>query len=308
MTPSAAPLLANASFSTMLSQVQEYLVHLVSFYRDPTHLTSSLDAFLLVLGVLLGIGASAITFRIPFKELLWATAAGFLGWETMYCLSQFDFPTLSATTLGAFMVSITAEILARDRRAPATIYVVPGILPLVPGRAIYNTMLNSLNGENTLARDGGVQALFGAGGIAIGMLLGTAIARGLMHSKRLQRNSLEHELQRHLKTHQSNPNQERRNRLKAPKKGTRHSIREISQNVEERFTRFLDNAENAGNSSTSPKRAKELLGKLEAKRKKVATASQRHEMPVSAPREALNLSDSQEAYPTPAATKHRRKK
>ena len=84
-----------------------------------------------------GIGASALTFRIPAKELPWATAAGFLGWEVMDCLQSYNVPTLTATTLGALTVSLCSEVLARDRKAPAPIYVVPGILPLVPGRAIY---------------------------------------------------------------------------------------------------------------------------------------------------------------------------
>ncbi|MDO5296625.1 MAG: threonine/serine exporter family protein [bacterium] len=164
--------------------------------------SDAIDLCLLLIGVILGIGASAVTFRIPPKELFWATAAGFLGWEVMYCLQYFDINTLTATTLGALAISLCSEFLARSRRVPASIYVVPGILPLVPGRAIYNAMFDTLNGQYELSETGTTQSMLGAGGIAIGLLIGTAIARGLVHPQHRQRTALEREQHRHLHSQQ----------------------------------------------------------------------------------------------------------
>lgn len=160
-----------------------------------------IDLALLLLGVILGVGASAVTFRIPAKELFWATAAGFLGWEVMFCLQFYDISTLSATTLGALAISLCSELLARSRRIPASIYVVPGILPLVPGRAIYSAMFATINGHD-FAETGTTQALLGAGGIAIGLLIGTSIARGLLHPQHRQRAAIEREQHRHLHSQQ----------------------------------------------------------------------------------------------------------
>ena len=162
----------------------------------------SIDLALLLLGVTLGVGASAVTFRIPAKELFWATAAGFLGWEVMFCLQYYDINTLSATTLGALAISLCSEFLARSRRAPASIYVVPGILPLVPGRAIYNAMFVTIDGQRSLSETGTTQALLGAGGIAIGLLIGTSIARGLLHPQHRLRAAIEREQHRHLHSQQ----------------------------------------------------------------------------------------------------------
>ena len=161
----------------------------------------SIDLVLLLLGVILGVGASAVTFRIPAKELFWATAAGFFGWEVMFCLQFYDINTLSATTLGALAISLCSELLARSRKAPASIYVVPGILPLVPGRAIYNAMFATINGHD-FAETGTTQALLGAGGIAIGLLIGTSIARGLLHPQHRLRAAIEREQHRHLHSQQ----------------------------------------------------------------------------------------------------------
>ncbi|MBQ7568664.1 threonine/serine exporter family protein [bacterium] len=161
-----------------------------------------LDLILLILGVIAGIGASAVTFRIPPKELFWATAAGFMGWEVMYCLEFYDINTLTATTLGALATSLCSEFMARDRRVPASIYVVPGILPLVPGRAIYNAMFSIINGQHDLSKSGAMQAILGAGGIAIGLLIGTAIARGVVHPQHRLRAAIEREQHRHLHSQQ----------------------------------------------------------------------------------------------------------
>ena len=135
------------------------------------------DLALLIIGVMFGIGASAVTFRIPPREVIWATLAGFLGWEVSCCLGYYEVSTLIATTLGALTVQLAAEVLARDRKKPASIYVVPGIIPLVPGRATYNMMTNLLDGNYVAAVDVGAPAIMGAGGIAIGMLMGSSIAK-----------------------------------------------------------------------------------------------------------------------------------
>ncbi len=139
------------------------------------------DLIILFIGVIFGVGASAITFRIPASELFWATCTGILGWEVLAGLQFYDFQTLSATTLGALTVSLVAEILARDRKVPAPIYTVPAILPLVPGRASYNAMLFLIKGDYHQAANDGFEALLGAGGISIGLLMGSAMARAWLH-------------------------------------------------------------------------------------------------------------------------------
>lgn len=44
--------------------------------------------------------------------------------------------------------ALIAELLARIMRAPATIFIIIGCFPLVPGKGIYTTMLNAIQGNS----------------------------------------------------------------------------------------------------------------------------------------------------------------
>ena len=53
--------------------------------------------------------------------------------------------------LAATLISLLSEILARKMKYPAIIFVIPGILPLIPGLGLYNTMLYLVKGNYTNA-------------------------------------------------------------------------------------------------------------------------------------------------------------
>ncbi len=181
------------------------------------------DLIILFIGVIFGVGASAITFRIPSSELFWATCTGILGWEVLAGLQFYDFQTLSATTLGALTVSLVAEILARDRKVPAPIYTVPAILPLVPGRASYNAMLFLIKGDYPRASHDGFEALLGAGGISIGLLMGSAMARAWLHPAHRHSPSVIN-LDESIAVHQAPPSIGQLHRLKQERLRRQHLL------------------------------------------------------------------------------------
>lgn len=131
-----------------------------------------------ILGVLLGTGATAVLFHVPRNALFWAALAGLFGWAVQTLVSAAGWSPAGSALLGAVTVSLVAEALARTRRMPATVFVVPGILPLVPGTRAYQAMLAMLRDDHTAAATEGASALIAAGGIAVGILLGTALTRG----------------------------------------------------------------------------------------------------------------------------------
>ena len=52
-----------------------------------------------------------------------------------------------ACLLAAAFAIVYAELLARWLKTPATLFVVPSILPLVPGGSLYYTMSSAVHGD-----------------------------------------------------------------------------------------------------------------------------------------------------------------
>lgn len=130
-----------------------------------------------ILGVLLGTGATAVTFHVPRSAVAWCALAGLAGWAVQTLALQAGWDPVAGAMLGGVAVSLVAEGLARARRMPSTVFVVPGILPLVPGTRVYQAMLAMLRDDQAAAAGQVAQAMIAAGGIAVGLLLGTALTR-----------------------------------------------------------------------------------------------------------------------------------
>lgn len=84
---------------------------------------------------------TGITLRTPSSAWITVGVTGMLGWATNQVLSGWKLPELIAAATSALVVGTAAEILARIQKQPVTVYVVSGIIPLVPGTIAYNSML-----------------------------------------------------------------------------------------------------------------------------------------------------------------------
>ena len=88
----------------------------------------------------LGTLGFALFLRVRGAHLPAATLGGVLSW-TLYLLVHAAGGTVFFSTLvAALAVCLWSETMARRRKAPATIFLMPGIVPLLPGGAMYYTM------------------------------------------------------------------------------------------------------------------------------------------------------------------------
>lgn len=110
-------------------------------------------------------------FNVPLRHIPTASIIGGLGWVTYQIAVFYSSPISIACFLGACTVGLTSDIAARVFKDAATIFVIPGVLPLVPGAGTYNTMLAIVEGDLKLAASTGVQTLSMAGSIALGLLV-----------------------------------------------------------------------------------------------------------------------------------------
>lgn len=124
----------------------------------------------------LGTLGFAIIFNVPAKHMPAASIVGGLGW-VVYQISMAAGSSIPfACFLGACTVGLFSDISARMLKQAATIFVIPGVLPLVPGAGTYYTMLAIVEGDLAEAGVQGVKTLMMAGAIALGLLvMGTIV-------------------------------------------------------------------------------------------------------------------------------------
>ena len=107
---------------------------------------------------------------------------GAVSW-LVYLLTDFLPAEAARYFLATIAVSILAEILARVLKAPATIFLVIGIIPLVPGGGLYYTMDYLISGNFAMFTSKGLQTAAAAGAIAAGASMVTSLVRILTWRK-----------------------------------------------------------------------------------------------------------------------------
>ena len=73
-------------------------------------------------------------------------------------------------------------------KAPATIFLIIGILPLVPGSGLYNAMDHLISGDSVMFAQVGLETASYAGAIAVGVSMVSSVAR-LLFRKHLSKPS-----------------------------------------------------------------------------------------------------------------------
>lgn len=122
--------------------------------------------------------AIAVSFRGPLRAIPGAGLAGMLGYAAFHGTAWLGAPQMLSAFLGAVMVGLTGEVLARRLREPVILFVIPGLFPLVPGLMAYRGMLmlasEELGGAGLML----ARMLFYAGALAAGLALPPVLLRG----------------------------------------------------------------------------------------------------------------------------------
>lgn len=129
------------------------------------------------------IGFSAL-FGAPRRYYLDCGLAGTAGWA-VYLLLASAGPThvVGAAFLGALAVAVMAHLLAVTRRCPVTVFLICGIIPLVPGGGIFWTAYYIVTNQLRLAATTGFTALKVTIAIAGAIILAAALASRLQRKQ-----------------------------------------------------------------------------------------------------------------------------
>lgn len=122
-------------------------------------------------------------YRIPRKLLLHACIPGVAAWILYKVIYVQDGNAIFAAFCGSVSAGVISEMLARLLKKPATIFIIPGFIPLVPGREAYLTMLYMVKGQYGSGVEMGMQTLLTGGAIAFGIFVSSTAYRMLMNRK-----------------------------------------------------------------------------------------------------------------------------
>lgn len=122
-------------------------------------------------GAFMAVLSFGLVLDLPQKYLGWSGITGGVCW-LVYILVKAGSGSL---VFGAFMsglaVALMSHVLARILRAPVTVILIPGILPLVPGTSIYNWVYHIIRSSREQSMYYLIETIQIAGAIAMAVFL-----------------------------------------------------------------------------------------------------------------------------------------
>lgn len=136
-----------------------------------------------LLAAMVGTIAFSVLFGVPKKRYFACGVIGMLGWLVYRCTAV-QFEEGFSTILAAFTVVLFARIEAVRRQCPVTLFLVPGIFPLVPGSGIYLTVYYMVTGQADLASKTGYSAVKCTFAIVLGIVLAFELPQKLFRGRK----------------------------------------------------------------------------------------------------------------------------
>ena len=135
------------------------------------------DAIIQILMGYLGSLGFNILFNIRGRKLFIASLGGLISWTVVLLLE----PVLPSEhlrfLLAAAAVTVYGEAFARIENTPTTTFLVPSIIPLIPGGSLYYTMNFALNKQWAEFSQRGFYTLQLALSLAVGIIAITTLTR-----------------------------------------------------------------------------------------------------------------------------------
>lgn len=119
--------------------------------------------------------AFGVLFNAPKKLLIHCGIAGMSGWAVYYLLTTMGIDSVPASLAASFLVAIISHFFAKRFRTPVIIFIVGGIIPLVPGGTAYDAMRKFVENDYNMAIQLSAKAFLISGAIVIGIVFSEVI-------------------------------------------------------------------------------------------------------------------------------------
>ena len=125
-------------------------------------------------------GGFLIFFNVRGINVFLGAVLGAISWSVYLAFGGMFITDVMQYFFGGMALSLGAEIFARLKKTPITVYIVGGIIPLVPGGTIYYAMKNFVLGNMPEFANKMFYMIKIGGAIALGIALGHAVFIGIL--------------------------------------------------------------------------------------------------------------------------------
>ena len=113
----------------------------------------------------------ALVFNLKGSSMLWSSLGGMLSWGVYLTAAIYFKGEGIRYFFAALFLGLYAEVFARLKKKPATVFLAVGFIPLIPGFSLYTTMPCALKNQRERFAFYGIQSLLIAGALASGIIV-----------------------------------------------------------------------------------------------------------------------------------------
>lgn len=117
----------------------------------------------------------ALLFQVDLKRIPLAVLGGGIEWATYLIITHLGCGTFVATLIASAVATFYSETCAYICRTPATVFLMPSLIPLVPGGSLYYTMSRLISGNYSEAWVYGRETIYVVLGIAGGVVAASLV-------------------------------------------------------------------------------------------------------------------------------------
>ena len=130
----------------------------------------------------------SISLEVPKKFIFITGIIGAIGWIAYLISIMLNLSVILSSFISALVVAIISVILSKFFKVVTTIFFIPGILPIVPGVAMYKTVYAMINNNTSDIIYYLLQSILIAGGIALAIFITDSIRDLKLIKRRKEKN------------------------------------------------------------------------------------------------------------------------
>lgn len=147
------------------------------YYNGNMEMTATVDWWVILITAFFSTAGFAVIFNNKYNHILIVSLCGVLACAAYifpYYATQNSFISVM---IGTILATVLSEILARVLKAPTTVFLLPAIIPFVPGARLFFTMYSIINGDSVGFKENFIELMLSSLGIAVGIILATVLTQ-----------------------------------------------------------------------------------------------------------------------------------
>ena len=137
----------------------------------------------MIIAAIIGTLGFCMFFNVKRDKLIYGCIGGAFSVVAYFACVELGMSLFAQNMIPAAIATLYAELMARAIKAPATVFLIPGVIPLAPGGKLYDTMRAIVDGDKSNAKILGQETVVIALGLAVGVVLVSVVFYQIRNKK-----------------------------------------------------------------------------------------------------------------------------